>query len=256
MSILLETHNLAVAVAGKVVCRDLNLVIKRGECWGILGRNGIGKTTLLHTLAGLRAAHAGVVHLLGQPLAAVPRRHIAQTIGMLFQHTEDPFPATVQETTLIGRHPYLSAWGWESEEDHRQVRQALAQMHLAELASRQVDTLSGGERQRLALAALLTQAPQIFMLDEPANHLDLHHQIMVMDLLVQQTREQGKALIMVVHDLNMTARYCDHVLLLLGNGQVLHGKMDEMMTQENLENLYGHPIQCIEVPGKRIFLAG
>lgn len=118
MPALLTVNDLAVSIAGKSVCRGLNLAIERGQCWGILGRNGIGKTTLLHTLAGLRAPDAGTIYLEEQPLTRLPRRHIAQSISVLFQHSEDPFPSTVLETALIGRHPYLNAWDWESEEDH------------------------------------------------------------------------------------------------------------------------------------------
>ena len=123
------------------------------------------------------------------------------------------------------------------------------------MASRQVDTLSGGERQRLAIALLLTQDPQLFLLDEPTNHLDLHHQIMVMNLLRQHVQQAGKALLMILHDVNMAMRYCDHVLLLLDNERVVYGKVDEIMTLENIENLYRHPVHYIEVQGRRIFIA-
>lgn len=255
MPVFLEAKNLTVAVAGKTVCRDWNFVIKRGECWGMLGPNGAGKTTLLHTLAGLRAPQAGTIHLEDQPLSTMSRRHIAQCLGVLFQHSQDPFPSTVQETVLIGRHPYLTAWRWEGEEDRRQARDALAQMELVDMAIRQVETLSGGERQRLAIAALLTQNPQLFLLDEPTNHLDLHHQILVMNLLVQHIRHARKALLMVLHDVNMVMRYCDHVVLLVGDGNILYGTTDEMLTRENLENLYKHPVHCIEAQGRRIFVA-
>lgn len=255
MPVFLEAKNLTVTVAGKTVCRDWNFVIKRGECWGMLGPNGAGKTTLLHTLAGLRAPQAGTIYLEDQPLNALPRRHIAQCVGVLFQHSQDPFPSTVQETVLIGRHPYLTAWRWEGEEDRTHARQALAQMELLDMALRQVETLSGGERQRLAIAALLTQDPQLFLLDEPANHLDLHHQIMVMNLLVQHVRQTRKALLMVLHDVNMVMRYCDHVVLLVGDENILYGTTDEMLTQENLEKLYKHPVHCIEAQGRRIFVA-
>ena len=253
--VFLETRNLSVAVADKTVCRDLDIVIKSGQCWGMLGRNGAGKTTLLHTLAGLRAPQDGTIHLEDQPLSKLSRRHIAQCLGVLFQHTEDPFPSTVQETALIGRHPYLTAWRWESEEDRRCALQALEQVGIADMASRQAGTLSGGERQRLAIAALLAQDPQLFLLDEPVNHLDLHHQIMIMNLFMRQVQQANKALLMILHDVNMVMRYCSHVVLLLDNGQVLHGETHAILTQENIEKLYGHPVQCIEAQGRRIFIA-
>lgn len=255
MPVFLEAKNLTVTVAGKTVCRDWHFAIKRGECWGMLGPNGAGKTTLLHTLAGLHAPQAGTIHLEGQLLSAMSRRHIAQRLGVLFQHNQDPFPSTVQETVLIGRHPYLTAWRWEGEEDRLQAQHALAQMELVDMALRQVETLSGGERQRLAIATLLAQDPQLFLLDEPANHLDFHHQIMVMNLLVQHVRQTRKALLMVLHDVNMVMRYCDHVVLLVGDENILSGTTDEMLTRENLEKLYKHPVHCIEAQGRRIFVA-
>lgn len=256
MPALLTVNDLAVSIAGKIACRGLNLAIERGQCWGILGRNGIGKTTLLHTLAGLYAPDAGTIYLEGQPLTHLPRRHIAQSIGVLFQHSEDPFPSTALETALVGRHPYLNAWDWESEEDQTLARQALAAVGMDGMAYRQAGTLSGGERQRLAIATLLTQDPQLLLLDEPANHLDLHHQITLLDLLVRQTRERGKALLMIGHDLNLTARYCDHVLLLFGAGETLQGGASEVLTETHLARLYGHPIRCAEVEGRRVFVAG
>ncbi len=256
MPTLLTANDLTVSIADKSVCHGLNLSIERGQCWGILGRNGIGKTTLLHTLAGLHAPDAGAIYLEEQPLTRLPRRHIAQSIGVLFQHSEDPFPSTVLETALIGRHPYLNAWDWESEEDQTLARQALAAVGMDGMASRQADTLSGGERQRLAIATLLTQDPQLLLLDEPANHLDLHHQITLLDLLVRQTRERGKALLMISHDLNLTARYCDHVLMLFGEGETLQGEASEVLTETNLARLYGHPIRCAEVEGRQVFVAG
>ena len=232
MPVFLEAKNLTVTVAGKT-----------------------GKTTLLHTLAGLHAPQAGTIHLEDQLLSAMSRRHIAQRLGVLFQHNQDPFPSTVQETVLIGRHPYLTAWRWEGEEDRLQAHHALAQMELVDMALRQVETLSGGERQRLAIATLLAQDPQLFLLDEPANHLDFHHQIMVMNLLVQHVRQMYKALLMVLHDVNMVMRYCDHVVLLVGDENILSGTTDEMLTRENLEKLYKHPVHCIEAQGRRIFVA-
>lgn len=255
MPALLTANDLAVSIAGKSVCRGLSLTIERGQCWGILGRNGIGKTTLLHTLAGLHAPDSGTIYLEEQPLTRLSRRYIAQSIGILFQRSEDPFPSTVLETALIGRHPYLNAWDWESEEDQTLARQALAAVGMDGMAPRQTGTLSGGERQRLAIATLLTQDPQLLLLDEPANHLDLHHQITLLDLLVRQTRERGKALLMIGHDLNLTARYCDHVLMLFGEGETLQGESSEVLTETNLARLYGHPIRCAEVEGRRVFVA-
>lgn len=253
---LLETRGLEAVIAGKRICHHLNFAVERGQCWGILGRNGIGKTTLLHTLAALRTPRAGAIHLAGEPIDRQPRRRIAQSIGVLFQNHEDPFPATVLETVLIGRHPYLGAWQWEAEEDRERAGEALYSVGMDGMEMRQITTLSGGERQRLAIATLLTQDAPLMLLDEPANHLDLHHQIAILDLLTRQTRAQGKALLMISHDINLAARYCDHALLLFGEGETLQGKTTEVLTASNLERLYGHPIRCLETEGGRVFVPG
>ncbi|MCK5639957.1 MAG: ABC transporter ATP-binding protein [Gammaproteobacteria bacterium] len=250
---LLSTQALTVDIADKTICQHLELTIQPGESWGILGLNGAGKTTLLHTLAGLRAAKDGEILLKGSKLSQLSRQNIAQTMGLLLQDSYDPFPATVLETALIGRHPHLGAWQMESTEDVSLAKQALALMELDDMEQRDVTTLSGGERRRLAIATLLTQAPELLLLDEPGNHLDLRHQISVHEHL-QKLTAQGKAVIMVQHDLNLTARYCDHVLLLSGDGKWSSGSVKEMLEPERLSHLYGYEVIMLEGANGTAFL--
>src|SRR5581483_8078472 len=148
----------------------------------VLGRNGCGKTLTLHTLAGLRAAATGTVLLDGVPLEQHNRRSAARRLGLLAQDIEDGFASTSLETVLIGRHPHLAFWQWESAADVAIAHKALATVDMADFASRRTDTLSGGELRRVAVAALLAQAPDICLLDEPTNHLDPHHQLAVLGL--------------------------------------------------------------------------
>ncbi|MDE2089416.1 MAG: ABC transporter ATP-binding protein [Gammaproteobacteria bacterium] len=254
---LLETRNLVVTIAGKQVCRGLELAIEAGQCWGLLGGNGVGKTTLLHTLAGLRTPAQGTVLLEGKPLGGLSRREAARRIGMLFQTTADAFPATVLETTLTGRHPHLERWRWETAQDLAMARAALHRVDLDGMEARLVATLSGGERQRLALATVLTQDPVLYLLDEPTHHLDLHHQIMLLELLTRPARENGKALLMVLHDVNLAARFCDHLLLLFGAGETLQGPTDKLLNEIHLQRLYRHPIVTLPGPdGRRAYLPG
>ena len=251
---LLAAHKLAVTIAGINVCQELDFSVARGECWAILGRNGAGKTTLLHTLAGLRAPAAGSIHIDGRPLASLTLRELACVRGLLPQDDLDTFPATVLETALIGRHPHLSRWQWEGPADLSIARAALATVDIDDAEARDVRTLSGGERRRVALAALLAQQPQLFLLDEPASHLDLSHQLELLGALTSLVREQRKALVMVLHDVNLAARYCDHALL-LERGSALAGPAEELLTAERLSRLYGVTLKTLRDEGQRVFVA-
>ena len=238
---VLESHNLNVRIGEQQICRDANFKFQAGECWGILGINGAGKTTLLHTLAGLRSPESGQISLRGDLLQHMSRRTIARHLGLMPQDTPDPFPATVLDTALIGRHPHLSRWQWESSQDIEQTQAILEQVDLRGFEQRQVTTLSGGERRRLALATLLVQAPAMLLLDEPTNHLDLHHQHKLLRLLRDQA-DNGASIVMVLHDINHVVRYCDHVLLLFGNGEISQGRQDAILNAEVLTRLYDHPV--------------
>lgn len=251
---LFETDQLDVSIAGIPVCRQLDIVIEPGQCWGILGKNGSGKTTLLQTLAGLRLADAGEILVNGNNINHLTRKQIARAIGILFQDYNDIFPSTVLETTLIGRHPYLTRWQWESDDDVRLARSALHDVEMSGMESRIVTTLSGGERQRVEIATLLTQDPLIYLLDEPTNHLDLNHQIAVIEVLRERAMKDHRAVVMVLHDINIAARFCDHLIMLFGNGVSQYGAREDMMTEKLLEQLYGHPIRHIRDKDTDAFL--
>ncbi len=253
---MLQLVDLTVQIAATRVCERLSLHVRAGQRWGMLGANGVGKTTLLHTLAGLRAPLAGQVLLGGQPLVGIGARARARQIGVLFQGGDDPFPASVEETALIGRHPHLPALARESDEDRRIAREALAVVDLGALAGRSVTTLSGGERQRLAIATLLTQAPRLWLLDEPTNHLDLRHQITLLEHLTARIVDEGGALLMTLHEVNLAARFCDHLLLLFGTGETLAGPADEILDAANLERLYGHPVRTLSDARGRVYVPG
>ncbi|VAX03867.1 hypothetical protein MNBD_GAMMA20-453 [hydrothermal vent metagenome] len=251
---LLTACSLTVEIGGKQVCNDLNFDIHAGQCWALLGINGVGKTTLLHTLAGLRAPTAGQVLLNGQAIDTLPRRQGARQLGLLLQEEGDAFPGTVLETALSGRHPHLGRWQWESVADITLAKRALAQVGLAGLEPRQINTLSGGERRRLSLATLLTQDPQLFLLDEPTNHLDPHQQITLLELLIAQVYGEARGLLMILHDVNLASRFCDHALLLFGNGESLHGPLSKVLTAKNIEHLYSHPVIKLDGPRGPVYL--
>ncbi len=251
---LLAARSLIVRVGGNSVCTDLDLQINPGESWCILGRNGAGKTTLLHSLAGLRPVHSGHIEINGAPLNHLPRRQIAKQLGLLLQDHDDAFPATVLETALTGRHPWLQAWQWESAQDIETAQATLSAVGLSGFEQRNTITLSGGERRRLGIATLLTQNPQLLLLDEPTNHLDMHYQVRILTLLEKILQESDKAMIVVLHDLNLALRFCTHFLLLFGNGKSLQGNAEDTLTQDHLEALYGHPLVAVPGPHGQIWL--
>lgn len=251
----LEAQKLTVRIAGREVCHDLDLVLEPGMRLGILGCNGAGKTTLLHTLTGLRRPDSGKVLLDGAPLASLPRRRVAQRLGLLMQQPEDGLPATVLETALIGRHPHLDFWRWESHADVAIARRALKAVGLEGLEQRAQTALSGGERRRLDIATVLAQDPRLFLLDEPAHQLDLHHQLALLGHLQRLAEQEGRTVVMSLHDINLAARFCSSILMLFGNGEVLSGKVAETLTAENLTRLYRTEVRGLPWDGGRAFVA-
>ncbi len=251
---LLACQGLTVSIGGQPVVRELALSLKPGERLVILGRNGVGKTTLLHTLANLRMAEAGEVALSGARYAALGPKRAAQLRGLLPQHQGDAFTASVLETVLIGRHPHLSRWAWESDTDMQLAHAALAEVGLDGLAARAIHTLSGGDRPRVALATLLVQQPRVYLLDEPLAHLDLNHQMAMLALLSRRVRDEDAALVMVLHDVNLAAHFSDQALLLYGDGEYEIGPSAAMLSSERLSRLYGHPLRPIEDSERRWFV--
>lgn len=251
---LLCAAGLRVDIGGKTVCTDLHFSVRRGERWAILGLNGVGKTTLLLTLAGLRAPSAGEVRVLDRPLAQWRSRELARVRGLMPQDTVDTFPFTALEAVLAGRYPYHDGWGLADAGDRELARAALRRVGLEGFEPRDCATLSGGERRRVALAALLTQQPALYLLDEPTHHLDPHHQVTLLDQLAAECGN-GKAAVMTLHDPNLAARYCSHALLLFGaGGEAVAGPASAVLTADALSRLYGHPMRVIESAEGRCFL--
>ncbi|MCG5529904.1 ABC transporter ATP-binding protein [Halorhodospira halochloris] len=230
----------------------LNFSIEPGQIWGVLGPNGAGKSTLLHTLAGLRKARHGSVKIAEVDIQRWRRKRLAQRLGVVFQERQDDFPATVLETALIGRHPFLPPLSMERGDDVSVARQALERLELDGLEQRLVSTLSGGERQRLTIATVLTQNPRLWLADEPTNHLDLRHQVAVMALLAEQAAS-GCGVFLCLHDINLAARWCSHILLLYPDGRACWGETESMLEKSALEQLYTQPLDSAWVNGTRVF---
>jgi len=255
MSSLLETRRLSVDIAQQQVCTGLDLKIEAGECWALLGRNGTGKTTLLHHLAGLRQGHRGSILLSGVELSELTPRRRAQHSGILLQHSSRGFGASVLDTVLTGRHPHLATLAWEGKSDLAIASQCIDALGLNALAGRSLETLSGGELRRVEIARLLAQQTRLSLLDEPTNHLDLAHQATCLHTLQEQCVTDERAVLMVVHDLNLAYRVCDHWLILNGDGSWRAGQREPLSDPQLLTLAFGHPISRIESDGGPVFLA-
>ncbi len=249
----LNARALTVRAGVRELVRELSVHFVPGEVLAILGRNGSGKTLTLHTLAGLRRAAAGEVTIDGAPLGTLTRRAVAQRLGLLPQDLEDAFVTTALETVLIGRHPHLALWQWETAEDERIAHAALGAVQMSEFAQRRTDTLSGGEQRRVAVAALLAQQVQTYLLDEPTNHLDPHHQLAVLSLF-RARASAGSTVITTLHDPTLAARFADRVLLLFGDGRWHLGPVSSALTASTLSELYLAPMIELGQDGRRVFV--
>ncbi|HEX7953188.1 MAG TPA: ABC transporter ATP-binding protein [Burkholderiales bacterium] len=253
---MLRTDGLRLAYPGRRLIDALSVQMRPGEMWAVLGRNGSGKSTLLHALAALRRPESGTVSVGGEQAGALSRRALARRIGVLLQEESREFWGSVRDYVLLGRYPHTRGpFGW-SREDETIATREIAAMHLDGFERRGYATLSGGERQRTRAAALFTQRPDIYLLDEPLQHLDLPHQVAVLERLSAEARDRGAIVVMVLHDLLFATRYCNRFLLLFGEGRHRVGPAEETITAEHLGELYGFPLTQVEAAGERLFLPG
>lgn len=252
----LACQSLDVSISGKNICSNLDIDLEQGQVWGLLGPNGIGKTTLLKCMSGLAAPDSGVVLLENQGIDKLPRRTIARLLGMLQQHTVYVFDASVLETAMTGRHPHLGYWEREGSKDKQKALDAIRDVDLEGFETRSVTRLSGGEARRLAFASLMVQEPAILLLDEPTNHLDMKHQVRIMNLVESQVNNTHRCAMIALHDVNLAARYCSHILMLFGGGDWQAGPVDELLNLENLERLYQCPVETLQSESGIRFLPG
>lgn len=250
----IETVKLGLRAGERLLVEGLDWRVAPGENWCVIGPNGAGKSTLLRTLAGLRAPDAGSIKLAGKALSSWPLPALARERAYLAQARGDAFAYRVIEAVLMARHPYHADRYWEGSDDHTAAEKALRTLDVLHLAQRDVRTLSGGERQRVAIAALLAQETPLLLLDEPANALDLAHQVATTELLARLCREEGRAVVSVGHDLNLAWSGATHALLLHGDGQWRAGPVREVMCADLLGACLGHPIAVLEHEGRTIFL--
>jgi len=250
---LLEAQGIDVSIGSVTAVRGCSFSLGPGERLAVLGKNGAGKSTLLSALAGLHPVSSGQIRCAGRALPEWPPGTLARLRAWLPQYSEDAFASSVREAALVGRHPWMGRFAWEGEDDLAIVQRALRAMGLAGFEERDVLTLSGGERQRVAIASVLAQTPQLYLLDEPLTHLDLSCQLGVLEHFSALARK-GAAVVMVEHDLNLALRWSSRVLLLFGNGDWVEGPTAAMSTPSLLSRALGHPLRSLDDGGRPVFL--
>jgi len=236
---MIEVKSISFRYHDDWVLRDLSFRIETGEFIGVIGPNGSGKTTLLKILYRLLSPQSGEILLDGISLKKMTRTGIARKIAVVAQETQLLFPFRVMEVVLTGRSPYLGHLMFESQRDIEIAKKAMAATEVLSLSERPMDELSGGERKRVFIARALAQEPDIILLDEPTASLDIHHQIDFLDLILNLNREKQLTIVMASHDMNLSSEFSDR-LILLKEGRICKiGPSREVITRENIENVYG-----------------
>ncbi len=244
--------SLSAGYGARPILRSIDLRVEGGEVVALAGPNGAGKSTLIRVISGVLPATAGQARLNGLDLLRLPASDRARRVAVVPQMIRLPEAYTVAEIVLMGRSPHLKLWAGESRHDCEVAWAAMSAARIEDLSERRVDELSGGEQQRVVLARALAQEPQVLLLDEPTAHLDLKHQVSVLELVRALAQERRLAVLMTLHDLNQAALFADRVAL-LQNGQIVaDGPAAEVFNSELLSRVYGVPVSVSRHPVKDV----
>jgi len=240
---MLEAQNLTIGYDGQPVLREVYLTAPRGQLIGVVGANGSGKSTLVRALSRTLPPISGRVLLDGVDVYSMTPRELARRLAVVAQDHSVAFEFPVQDVVMMGRAPHLSRFGLEGPRDFGIARQAMELTHTTIFADRPITSLSGGERQRCMIARALAQEPSVLLLDEPTAHLDINHQIEILDLARRLTAERDLASVIVLHDLNLASQYCDQLILLAQGKVVAEGKPQDVVTEGRIRVAYGSDVQ-------------
>lgn len=234
----IEINNLEFGYGDSLILKGIDFNVLEGEFLSIIGPNGSGKSTLLKTLNRIYGISNGSITILGKDIADYNSRQMARQVALVPQETHLDYEFRVEDVVMMGRHPYKGRFEKEDEEDYNIVYESMKLTNTLYLKDRLITEISGGERQRVFIAKALAQKPSIMLLDEPTSHLDINHQMDVLNLLKELNENKGMTIVLVIHDINLAARYSDEIVLL--NSGIIQGKgsPDQVITTENMERAY------------------
>ena len=244
----ISTKNLNISYGNLDIVKDLNLDIPKGKITTIIGSNGCGKSTILKTIARIIQAKSGDIFVNNINIKEQSPKDLAKVMAVLPQSPQAPSGLTVEELISYGRFPHQKGFGKMKKEDEDIVTWALKSTGIEEFRERPMEALSGGQRQRAWIAMALAQQTEILILDEPTTYLDLAHQLEILKLLEELNRKQGTTIVMVIHELNNAARFADHMIGVKKGKVVCQGTAHEVMTKENLKELFNIDAEIVEDP--------
>lgn len=238
MSNFLDVNNLWAGYLDKAVVKDIGFSVKKGEFIGIIGPNGVGKSTLIRVLSRILKPFKGSVIYKGRDIYKISLNEVARSIAVVPQDTLIAFEFLVWDVVLMGRIPYIKKFKRETERDLEVVERCLGLTKTKELADRLINELSAGERQRVIIAKALAQEPAILIMDEPTSHLDISHQVEIFDLIKGLSKNEGVTVISVLHDLNLASEYCDR-LIVMSDGRIFaDGTPEAVLNYKTIEEVY------------------
>ncbi|WP_394211434.1 ABC transporter ATP-binding protein [Enterovibrio calviensis] len=236
---MLRAENLSFCVDGKELLKPINYAFEPGKIYALVGHNGSGKSTLLKLLAQQQKPTAGQITLFDRPAKEWSNKRFAKNVAYLPQHLSPTDSLSSQDLVSFGRYPWHGLLGRLTQEDKDIVEEAMIKTDTLRYADRLVDSLSGGERQRVWLAMLLAQKTKYLLLDEPLSALDIAHQMEMLSLIKSLSRDMNLGVVIVIHDINMAARFCDHIVAMHSGSLITDGGVNDVLTVQSLKHIYG-----------------